>query len=343
MSRTKKEQTNDKKSWIDIPRDGYRLESMQKHSRYDITTGEIVVTSAGSFESGLKLNETYTAIETPASFKITLLPHQKTTVRAMLDLELKRHIKVKLQEQAHNIPFLDNSMIIETCAGVLSEKLGSGKTYCVLALIRLAKDLVMPRVANITDINLPNREKDVKIPSFRNRTTYKHIGWKTEVRRIYKKLIPLTVIFVSKSVLSQWEKAISDDTDLKVFRIDHISGMKTLYEMVFAPTKKNNIKTLLKYDIILVKNGIISGEFEPAELKDSELDGVKTKAILSVFGELFKDFIFSRVVLDDFDTLHFPSTAYTIPAMFTWFVSATKKSATTSISNYSAKSIQGRR
>lgn len=331
-------ETGKKESWIQNIRT-YQLESMQKNSRYDPMTGEMKDISK-SFDSSLKLNESFTEVETPPGFKIILLPHQKTTVRAMLDLELKRHIRVKMDSYGVDELFAGDMMIIETSAGVLSEKLGSGKTYCILATIRLAKDLAMPRVANITDLDLPRREKELKHYTFRDRSTYKHVGWKTEVRRIYKKIIPLSVIFVAKSVITQWETAIIQHTDLKVFKIENIFNMKALYEMVFAPTKKNNIKTLLAYDIILVKNGLISGKFDPPELKETNLDNLGSKPILSIFGELFKDYIFSRVVLDDFDTLGIPSTAYTIPAMFTWFVSATKKQSTVRSSSYPAKNIQ---
>jgi hypothetical protein len=327
------------RSWIAQIR-GYQLENMEAtYAGYDHTTGEMIKTSSG-FNACVKLNETYEAIKTPPGIKIPLLPHQCTTVRAMLDLELKRHITVHMDATEGEEFFASDKMVIETSAAILSEKLGSGKTLCILSLIRMAKDITMPKIANITDLNLPCRDKALKLKAFKSRGTYKHIGWKTEIRRTYNKVIPLSVVFVAKSVILQWARAISEQTDLKVFVIENIFHMKALYEMIFAPNKKNNINTLLKYDIILVKNGNISGQFDPPELKETHLDGVKNKPILSVFGILFKDYAFKRVVLDDFDTLGIPATAHTIPAMFTWFVSATKKQVIGGCKQYPAQNIQ---
>lgn len=329
-----------KKRWIDIVRN-YDLEPMNKYTKFDAYGNEIAVTKG--FTATLKLDETFEAVESVIpGFKIVLLPHQCVTIRAMLDLELKRHIRARVAgASGYTMPscFAGDVAIIETCAGVLSDKLGSGKTYCILGVIQLAKNMTMPKVANITDLELPRQEKAMRAYDWKSHTKYIHVGWKTEVRRIYKKLIPLTVIFVSKSVITQWEDSIKEHTNLKVFKIENIYHMTAFYNMMFAPTKENNLKALLKYDIVLVKNGIISGKFEPPELSETGLDGVKTKPILSVFGELFKDFCFLRVVLDDFDTLGIPTTAFVIPAMFTWFVSATKKLISGGSRTYPAKNI----
>lgn len=323
---------NEKYSWVDIPRD-YVLEAMSRN---------ISEEEKDSFKNLLRLTDKFTQVETPDDFKITLLPHQKVIIKAMMDLEQKRYVKVTgLNRNTLDVP---DEGIIETCAGILSDKLGSGKTYDILGLIALLKQhkTRIPKTANITHIPTIRREKSIRIN--RNNafqpSNYEHIGCKTEVRRVYNKYLPLTLIFVSKSVLIQWQRAIVENTGLKVFMVENIFNLKILYEMIFKPNKKNNINTLLQYDIILIKNGDISGKFEPDELKESQMEGVGVKKILSVFGEMFKDFCFERVVLDDFDTLGIPNNAFAIPAMFTWFVSATKKATTSNHKEYASKTIQ---
>jgi hypothetical protein len=316
-------------SWIDIPRN-YILEAM---SRY------VCKEEKDGFKNLLRLTDDYEKVETPVGFKVTLLPHQKVIIKAMYDLEQKRYVRVNgLRKNQSDVP---DDGIIETCAGVLSDKLGSGKTYDILGLIALSNEKKIPKTANISHLPVMRRDRAVKMLQ-RNAfdlSYYEHIGCKTEVRRIYKKYLPLTLIFVSKSVLLQWQKAITENTNLKVFMIENIFNLKVFYEMLFKPNKHNNRDKLMSYDIILVKNGDISGRFEPEELKETQLQGVGVKKILSVFGELFKDFCFERIVLDDFDTLGIPNNAFTIPALFTWFVSATKKATTSNNKEYDSKTI----
>lgn len=326
-----------KKKWIEAER-VYDLEPLNRYAKIDMLGNDVTATE--NFSRCLKLDETYESVDLKVpGFNITLLPHQGVTVRAMLDLEKIRHIRAKIAE--HEMPscFANDVAIVETCAGVLSDKLGSGKTYDILALIKLASTEGMPKVANITDIDLPHQQKVLRTNQWKSHIGYQHIGWKTEIRRIYKKLIPISLIFVSKSVILQWVQSIKENTDLKVFMIENIFSLKMFYEMIFAPTKKNNLNTLKQYQIVLVKNGNISGKFEVPELDETGLDEVRTKPILSVFGELFKHYCFERVVLDDFDTLGVPATAITIPSMFTWFVSATKKLFNGNIRSYPAKDI----
>jgi hypothetical protein len=314
--------------WIDIPRN-YRLEPISINGRVENNDG---------FKNILRLNDKYETVDKLEGFKITLLPHQKVIIKAMYDLEQKRYIRVNGLSRTSVIP---DDGIIETCAGVLSDKLGSGKTYDILGLITLSKEKKIPKTANISHLPIIRRERGIKM--IQRGTTgissYEHLGCKTEVRRIYNKYLPLTLIFVSKSVLLQWQKAIIDNTNLKVFMIENIFNLKAFYEMIFKPNKQNNRDVLLSYDIILVKNGTISGRFEPVELKETQLQGVNIKKILSVFGELFKDFCFERIVLDDFDTLNIPNNAFIIPALFTWFVSATKKAINSNKKEYNSKNV----
>lgn len=316
-------------SWIDIPRD-YVLEAMSRNTREEEKDG---------FKNLLRLTDDFEKVETPEGFNITLLPHQKVIIKAMHDLEQKRYVRVTgLNRIQMDTP---SDGVIETCAGVLSDKLGSGKTYDILGLIALGKEKKIPKTANISHLPVMRRDRAVKSlqRSAYDIANYEYVGSKTEVRRIYKKYLPLTLVFVSKSVLLQWQKAITENTNLKVFMIENIFTLKIFYEMLFKPNKTNNLNKLLTYDIILVKNGDISGRFEPDELKETQLQGVGIKKILSVFGELFKDFCFERVVLDDFDTLGIPNNAFTIPALFTWFVSATKKAISGNSKDYESKTI----
>jgi hypothetical protein len=96
------------------------------------------------------LNNSYTKIESVPGLKTSLFPHQKTIVKAMIDLEMNR---------SYNIPILydgDNATHkLKTTSGVLSEAVGSGKTIDILSVILLQK---IPKVyPDISELNLFNR------------------------------------------------------------------------------------------------------------------------------------------------------------------------------------------
>lgn len=280
------------------------------------------------FGKVLQLTENDTSItERPPNLLTDLLPHQRTTVKAMLDLETKRYIKIKnLPVGAHwgpttPSPFYSDP-VVETTAGVLSEALGSGKSFEIMALISLNP---IPRnVSEISVIPFP-RPDGIDSTYGVNEKTFSDHGFGIEVRKTYKTLFRQTVIFVGKSVLGQWTNYVKEYSNFKVLVIDNVLNLRKLYQMVFKPTKELNRKKLREFDIILVKNKIISGEFDVPEIAGTGLESTKTKPILTIFGELFKNMTFARVVLDDFDTINIPVTARVVPALFTWFISATTK------------------
>jgi hypothetical protein len=269
----------------------------------------------------------------PKHLYTNLLPHQKTTVKAMLDLENRRFVRVKdlpiitsywqtsPNGKAKNI----DSIVVETTAGVLSEKLGSGKSFEMLALISL--NPIPKAFSEITSIDFPRSEEmtknDYYSRRYDNNKAYKEAGFGLEVRKTYGTLFRQTVIFVSTSVLDQWTQYIQDYTDFKVLVIGNVHALRKFHQMVFDPKKGSNRSTLYKYDIILVKNKTVSGEFNIPEIKGTYLEKNKVKPILTLFGEMFSNICFARVVLDDFDTINIPNTARVVPALFTWFISST--------------------
>jgi hypothetical protein len=253
------------------------------------------------------------AILQPPHLKVQLFPHQRTVVAAMIDLENVRKVSVNYTSNV-----LEENKYIETNAGMLTEKLGSGKSYEILAIISLNKQ---PRkVSEISNIaSLTDSHKNTYYYGYGAlMNQYKYNGFALEVRRMYRKNFKSTLIFVGKQVLLQWLAYINENTTFSVYIIENVMHLKQFYDQV-----QKDYKYFDQYDIILVKNGKITGEFEPEELKNTYLAGTKVKYIMSVFSELFKSYCFARVVLDDFDTLEIPKHSTVIPAYFTWFVSRT--------------------
>jgi len=93
------------------------------------------------------LDETYTKIDNVPGLKTSLFPHQKTIVRAMLDLEANR---------TFNISDRSYSYECKTTAGILSEAVGSGKTVDILSVILLHK--IPKPFPDISELNMYERE-----------------------------------------------------------------------------------------------------------------------------------------------------------------------------------------
>jgi|GEM_PF-4461327 len=286
------------KSWIDTPR-VYSLEKQEKLS--DV------------YEKKISLTENHES-HTTSKLKTQLLEHQQKTLKAMMDLEKRRFVEVKLDSvDAHK--FI--KPVLETNAGIVSEKPGSGKTYEIFAL--LAESSKNQNIAEITSIPLP-KIKEVNTQQYKNRSNYHNIGFTYEVRRTYKHIYRQFLIFVGKSVLAQWMTRFKKYTDFKVLVIGDIYDLREFYRLI-----KEDKKKLDKYDVFLVKNGIVAGSFDVPELKGSPLYKSKSKPLLNIFGILFTDDCFERVIIDDFDILPISTNAQVIPAKFTWFISATKR------------------
>lgn len=287
------------KIWIDEPR------------IYDLEPLEI----DGKYEKKLFLTKEYESIEEIPNISFIPLVHQRITVKAMLDLERKQKCKIKASDE------IDENTYIETRAGVLSEHPGSGKTFEILMLIAL--NPIPAKKTEITTLPFPKLYGCGNSQSKRSqRNKIMNSSYGCCVKKTYKKFIKQTIIFVGKSVLSQWKETIENYTKLKVLMISDLASLKKFYSAVFEVKKDPEIS---KYDIILVKNGNISGAFNVGKLKNTQLENIKSKPIISIFGEIFRDICCARVVLDDVDYLAVPNSAKIIPALFTWFVSATKK------------------
>lgn len=286
------------KSWINTPRE-YKLEKIDKFNN--------------KYQKKIPLTEEYEFYNSD-KLKTQLLPHQQRTLKAMMDLEKKRYIKISDESLPENI----KNMTVETNCGILSEKPGSGKTFEILALITESNPT---NVAEITTLPFP-RSDLIENRAFKDRVGFKDCGTSIEIRKMYKRKLKQTLIFVGKSVLSQWSMCIKKYTNLKPFIIENIFHLREFYELIF---EKKNMKKFNEYDIVLVKNGNIAGKFNVNELDNTKVNLSKSKSILNVFGELFIDYCWERVVLDDFDTLLIPTNAKVIPAKFTWLISATKK------------------
>ena len=175
-----------------------------------------------------------------------------------------------------------------TNAGFLTSQIGSGKTIMILALI-----ITKPEVEDFGEW--------FKIQS----------GW---VYQKSKKFINATVVFVNYPVFDQWKEEIRTKT--KNMKVVYIHDVFSLRKII------NNLNEVFTADIILVKNGFITSNWNNSNTRTH---------LMNAIGNIFEDYTFARIIIDDFDisTNNFGG----MRASFYWYVASTSIKCKTSMKN----------
>lgn len=250
-----------------------------------------------------ELDDSYTRIETPAEFKTGLYEHQEVTVRALLDLESKRYVTATDR--------YNNNIIVDNQACILSEKLGSGKTIELLALICISRQ---PKLIIPENINLIQLEKNYNGFRLANKHGLNNTnGVCDEIRRRYNTILRSNIIVVGKSVIRQWERAIESFTSLTYFTISDQRTLKDFYKMYR--------KGIITYDIILLKNSNVRHFYMQGE---NPQESPQIRCLPDVVAKITQNTPFSRAIYDDFDTINISRDVIKINALYTIFVSTTR-------------------
>ena len=249
-----------------------------------------------------ELTEDYAIEPTPHGFNnneytITLYPYQSAMLHAMLSLEKKRF------KRAENISKrgVSEEILIETSSGIVSASFGTGKTIVMLALI-LAK--------KIPDL-YPNFIKST--PNIRRQANLYHT-----IYREYSYIITANIVFVGSAVFNQWRKEIGEKTNLKVMTVKNVMDLQRLYNCI-------RLSTVNSFDVVLVKNGKANIEnFNWYGEQPHNYAGKNIANIVDIVGNMTSATCWSRLIIDDFDSIGLPKKFHCINAIFTWFVSTTK-------------------
>ena len=305
------------------------------------------------------INSDFSRVDYVPGLKTTLLAHQKPIVRAMFDVEQKRAIDLTIVGSKNRVfsyaddgrsrrasreksepartgmlnqiagrattVAADDKYRLRYCAAVLSDPPGSGKTIDILSLILLSP---VPRI--VPDIFTFVHRMPLSTKGNDSAEADEEI---LVMRRKFPQIFRQTLIFVGASVLNQWILAIKRFTDLNAFAVKDVYDVRDLLQMIHNKVHFNH-SALDAYDIIIVKNGKITVDLGLPEVLDTETNEEKANpnahqkrgasSIYNIIGSM-GEFCWARVVIDDFDTIHLPSPAKIVPAIFTWFVSATNK------------------
>lgn len=247
----------------------------------------------------ISLDGTFMHCPAPPGFKTSLLPHQQSVLSAMLALEKDGKIKGQTHDAQEDLIHTFN-----TCAGYLSEKFGSGKTVMILALITASR--------------MPSNRKIYQVcrytPSSRNLAKSSYF---IEKEYCEENILKPALLFVASSVVLQWKKAVKDFTGLKIFSVSGVYDLRRLYILI-----KN--KTINEYDLVLVKNGNVTGKFDiDGYIEDVNHNRTQRK-IYNIMANISRYLCWSRVIIDDYDIIKLPRPTPLISGLFTWFISATR-------------------
>jgi len=239
------------------------------------------------------LDETFEKIEIVDGLKTSLFPHQKTVIKAMLDLERTKEITIST---------ISSNLKVYTNAGVLSEAVGSGKTIDLLSLILL---------------NKPSREPDFSYISLFS-PDREYISHESMIRKTFSNILNPTIVFAGVSVVNQWLNAIKTFTNLKTYAVLDVKHLQKLLDMIES-------RQINQYDIIIVKNGKITRPVKFPQGVTIEFKNTNTiNYIYNVITNM-RSYCWTRCIVDDMDTIHLPHNAGIINSLFTWYVSATTK------------------
>jgi hypothetical protein len=183
---------------------------------------------------------------------------------------------------------LDHITKRKTSLAMLKEAVGSGKTLELLYLISRTKEIEY-------------QPTPVKINAISHAQTI-----------TFKKITTATLVIVNPPVFIQWKNEIEKFTNLRYHSIVDLRQLRSFL------AQKNLRKITNKYDLILVKSGKITRDYEHSNLFSTKLIPNFLMAV---------PFQWKRVIIDDFNTpkiisgLHYPC------GVANWLVSATGASS----------------
>jgi len=216
------------------------------------------------------------------SDKLTLKEHQKTMLFKMIELESGKNIYLDNENN-------DKSLYLSTKLGFCCDRVGSGKSLVILALLEEFPELVSEniflkystkfnRYSNHDSSYLNFCPNGITLFLNKNSVTY----------------IKSNVIVVPHSIVKQWEQYITKYTHLTYYTINKKKKILTDYE--------NIIKEYNKYNIILCSSSMYN-------LFVKELDYISNKIM------------WNRVIFDEADSLNIPACK-DIMGKFVWFITS---------------------
>jgi hypothetical protein len=272
-------------------------------------------------EDDVKLNASFKQSISPSCFSKALLPHQRTCVSAAISIENMR-TRASIDSNINRFNGRSDSnkiMISETSGALLSEMLGSGKTNILQAIITLNPTPVNRPIFQVLQHPWDMATTKPKYTNYRSLEYFPSIY----IEKTFDKSLILkpTLVFAAASITKAWEnniKTLYKSNKPSVLTVVDKLGLTRLYRMI-----KN--KQINQFDIVIVKNGKLSSTFQwdPEDYIESVNNNLSGLKIYNGVANMTRNLCWSRVIIDDCDTINLPTPTAMINSLFTWFVSST--------------------
>ena len=252
---------------------------------------------------------------TPDGFSHPLYPPQQATLAAMQRLE--RHPYLRVAPNRHQP---DAGMFARVSMARIAELPSFGKTVVALALCTGPVPALLPPLASAVGSMHP-----VNATQTRTRMTI------PECALHYSRYLPMSIVVAAASVISQWELNAKKFTpNLRTFTVDNVHTLRA-FERLYRGHGN------LQPNLLFIKAGRVSTSFvvegETAANTGATLAS-KDRSLIVAIGRVLEGVPVARLVFDDYDTLRLGCDDRFIPALFTWLISATRR--TTSMRNVGA-------
>jgi hypothetical protein len=256
------------------------------------------------------LDEKSPKILQPGNLCVQLMHHQKTAVYAMKELENKGYVDIKFRYYDNE----EKDLRIDTNIGILGDKVGSGKTLIIYALLlELIKpvDKFSENMAEHPPLGCLNEARATYYASDKY-TTIKSLN-KAEYN------VNINVIIVPKGIQHQWDDILLKYSNNNIRYINHIDNN--------TKEKINELDAYLKEDSVLNNESIIIVLCNDKSVNDicEKYNGKK----------------WNRLIVDEADTIQIAMFGK-MDALFIWLVTGTTNGITHSKKKY-IKDIFGKK
>lgn len=278
------------------------------------------------------VDATHTLMDAPEKLRdFTPRIHQLALTKSALDLEEARRLSFKYVEHTGRNPFdvvrteaRFRKKTVESSAIIISDAFGSGKTLVVIMII--VSKQTPPAVPCIM------RSPPPKLNVYRYYDNKDETKYMPSCREQQTKLIYPNLIIVGPGVLLKWKDEFKRAAPhFKIFTVGSVLDLKNMYKLYKSGR-------LNRYNVVLLKNGMVRGTFRLDEEEEGTCDNndckygencarhIKgTRHLINVVTKMTRKDCWSRVFYDDFDTIQIPMHATHINSLMTYYISATRK------------------
>ena len=239
------------------------------------------------------LNDNDKKITQPPSIKVDLMNHQKTMVHKMLEIESTGNITVpdySMKAYSSMINITGKKAEICTNVAILGDKVGSGKTLMVIALLTVKK-IINERLIEMGGSQFYSLKITPSSP-----------------------LIRTNLIIVPHKILPQWKDAFEKySSNLRVYSISLNKEINNIVKTKKELKKNWNDEELIYEDEEIIK--------EKLDEYDVVLIG---ETMYKRFYKACKNYRFSRILIDEADTIKLPRDM-ACQFNFLWLITGTPK------------------